>query len=72
MVKKQNMMRHLDFGNNLINNLMKKLFYKKPIHEEMYKEITNFLFMYCYKNLNNQRSLLPHLNYLVTLTDRDI
>lgn len=70
--KKQNMMRHLDIGNDLITNLMKKLYYKKEYHYTMYKEITNFLFMYCYKNPNNQRTMLKHLNYLVTLTDKNI
>ena len=28
--------------------------------------------MYTYNNPNNQRTLLHQLNYLVTLTDRDI
>jgi hypothetical protein len=70
--KKQNMLRHLDIANDLINKLMKNLYYRELEHFSVFKEISNFLFMYSYKNPNNQRSLLPHLNYLITLSDKDV
>lgn len=66
------MLRHLDIADDIINKLMKNLFYREDEHFLLFNEISNFLFMYSYKNPNNQRSLLPHLNYLVTLTDKNI
>ncbi len=47
------MMRHLDIVNDLVNNLMKKIYFKMEYHNQMFREIVNFLFMYSYKNNNN-------------------
>ena len=69
---KQNIVRHLNIANELINRLMKRLYYKPEYHFGLFKELINFLFMFVYQNPNNQRAMLPHLLYLVSLTDKDI
>jgi hypothetical protein len=70
--KKQNMLRHLDLSSDLIDKFMKNIYYRHVDHYQLFREISNFLFMFTYNNPNNQRALLPYLNYLVILTDKDI
>ncbi|CDW72551.1 inositol-triphosphate receptor [Stylonychia lemnae] len=72
LFKKQNMLRHLDVSDELVNRMMKNIWYKHQDHYELFNEISHFLFMFTFDNPNNQRSLWPHLNYLVSLIDRDI
>lgn len=66
------MLRHLDVQTILINKLLKKIYFKEAEHFALFSEVSQFLFMYCYNNPNNQRSMLPHLNYLLSLTAKDI
>ncbi len=47
-------------------------FFKKEVHVDLYKEASRFLFMYCYENTNNQRTLVPNLNFFVQLTDVEV
>ncbi len=62
--------------NDLIQDLMEKIidtaFFKEEYHVELFKEVSRFLFMYCYGNLENERTLIPFLTFFVQLTDVDV
>lgn len=70
------MLRHMDIANDLIDGLLKRVIeselYRKELHGEMFKEVCKFLFMYSFGSLSNQKTLLHHLNFLVSLTDLDV
>jgi hypothetical protein len=75
-MKKQNMLRHMDIADDLVDLLMKRVvnsgLFIKEKHGEMFKEVAKLLFMYSFGSLSNQRTLLHHLNFLVSLTDLDV
>ena len=70
------MLRHMGITNDLILELMEKIidtgFFKEEYHVELFKEVSRFLFMYCFGNLENERTLIPFLNFFVQLTDVDV
>jgi hypothetical protein len=70
------MLRHMGITNDLIQDLMEKIidtaFFKEEYHVELFKEVSRFLFMYCYGNLENERTLIPFLTFFVQLTDVDV
>ena len=74
--KKQNMLRHMDISDNLIELLLLRILesgaYTKEIHFYMFTEVSRFLFMYCLGNESNQRSLSHHMTFLVSLMDLDV
>lgn len=53
MTKKQNMLRHIDIMNDLINKLMKNVYFRENDHYVLFSEITKFLFAFSYQNSNN-------------------
>lgn len=61
---------------DLIQDLMEKIidtaFFKEEYHVELFKEVSRFLFMYCYGNVENERTLVPFLTFFVQLTDVDV
>jgi hypothetical protein len=61
---------------DLIQDLMEKIidtaFFKEEYHVELFKEVSRFLFMYCYGNVENERTLIPFLTFFVQLTDVDV
>ena len=52
------MLRHMDISEDLADKLMYRIIasgsYRKDWHGQMFKEATNFLFMYSYENFSNQ------------------
>ena len=72
MGKRQAIMRHLSIHQLIINRFVKYVRYRASEHFVLFKQIVSFLFMFCYDHPINQLELLPHLNYLLTLIDRDI
>jgi hypothetical protein len=63
------MLRHIGISKDLVEDLMEKIIdtgsFKKEIHVDLYKEVSRFMFMYCYGNLSNQSILLPKLDFFV-------
>lgn len=57
LIKKQNMLRHIDISNDLVEELLAKIVnngtFSEELHPEMFKEVSRFLFMYCYDNPAN-------------------
>lgn len=70
------MLRHMNVYKDLIEELMQKVvfanFFKKEYHVDLFKEVCRFLFIYCYRNLSNQRTLNHYLKFLVLLTDLEV
>ena len=70
------MLRHMGITYDLIQDLMEKIidtaFFKEEYHVELFKEVSRFLFMYCYGNVENERTLIPFLTFFVQLTDVDV
>lgn len=70
------MLRHMGITYDLIQDLMEKIidtaFFKEEYHVELFKEVSRFLFMYCYGNVENERTLVPFLTLFVQLTDVDV
>jgi hypothetical protein len=70
------MLRHMGITYDLIQDLMEKIidtaFFKEEYHVELFKEVSRFLFMYCYGNVENERTLVPFLTFFVQLTDVDV
>lgn len=75
-MKKQNMLRHMDISEDLVDKLMNRIItngtFRKDWHSDMFKEVSRFLFMYSFGNLSNQSTLVKHLNFFVSLTDYDV
>jgi hypothetical protein len=69
MYKKQNMLRHMNISNDLLDNLVKRIIdtdmFRKDYHSNLFKEVSRFLCMYTYGNISNQSSLVPNLNFLI-------
>ena len=52
--------------------LMKNLYFRHKDHQDLFKGIVKFLYRFSYRNKINQTSLLPHLNYLLSLNHSEI
>lgn len=74
--KKQNMLRHMNVSNDLINLLLHRIlesgFYSKELHYDMFKEVARFLFIYAFSNESVQRTMLQHLTFLISLMELDV
>jgi len=42
------MMRHIDIPGYIINNLLKKVYYREQFHYNLFKDSIKFLFIYAY------------------------
>ncbi|CDW75428.1 cation channel family protein [Stylonychia lemnae] len=73
--KRQTFLRHLDVQNDLIVKLMKKVQTKENIPESLqllFQDISAFIFEFANHNYKNQRSLLPHMKFLLSQIPFDI
>jgi hypothetical protein len=71
LIKSQNIMRHLGM-HTLMINMMRKVYYRPTDHGALFDAIIDFLLFFCYYNKSNQNSLLPRLNFLLSLHEKDI
>lgn len=66
---RQDLIRYLEIPRLLIDQIMKDVRYNKEMHQELFVEIMNFLFLYSQKNEENSQTLTSQLDYLSTLPD---
>ena len=72
MKKVQNMMRNVDIVELVLEKLFKGLYYDRVIHRQMFQDVLDLLFYYALNNPLNQRTLRPHIAYLLELTLREL
>ena len=74
--KKQNMLRHMNVSNDLINQLLHRIlesgFYSKELHYDMFNEVARYLFICAFSNESVQRTMLQHLTFLISLMELDV
>jgi hypothetical protein len=70
--KLQNMIRHINLINDVVNVLLKRLIFKEIFYKDLFQTVIDFLFALCYSNVSCQKFLLPELNFFLDLINHGI
>jgi hypothetical protein len=63
----QNMIRHINLIDDLLNVILKRLIYKELYYNDLFQKIVDLLFLICQTNPNIQKTLLPDMNFFLDL-----
>ena len=65
--KVQNIIRHINIIDDLVNVLLKRLIYKELYYNDLFQKIIDLLFLTCQTNPNIQRALMPEINFFLDM-----
>jgi len=65
--KLQNMLRHINIIDDLVNSLLRRLIFKEFYYKDLFQQVIHFLFNLAYQNPNCQKHLLPDLNFFLDM-----